>query len=228
MTKDFTVFYDLDGTIVDSAPAHMKFLRDMNKKFDCKLDLPDPHNREDCKRFFDPSTLNNFLKKAGFPSTFLEEIAIHYKNDFKCNKHYHIELFEGTEEMIKNLANKGITQGIITSNFIDKYEKLFQGKEAFKYIYPRIDRIQLDSTFSGKKADYLRFYRGVNQLFPNEIVYVGDIIEDYHEAFEAEIPFIGVSYGFQFEKNEKNNLPFPLVDNISELEKEIVKLKETA
>ncbi|MBD3247346.1 HAD hydrolase-like protein [Candidatus Pacearchaeota archaeon] len=224
MAKEFMVFYDLDGTLVDSIPSHMKFLRDMNKRFNCKLSLPDPHNREACKDFFDTSTLRNFIKKAGFPEEFLEEIAIRYKEDFKMSNHYHMEFFDGVESMIKNLGKKGIGQGILTSNSIDKYNGLFDKKEAFKYLYPIIDRIQLDSTYSGRKSSYLNFHRGNNFLLPGEMVYVGDTINDYHESIEAEVPFIGVTYGFQLDKSQKNHVPFPLVDNIKDLEKKIIEI----
>lgn len=225
MAKDFIVFYDWDGTLIDSLPAHVKFLRDVNKQYKCGLSMPDPHETEKCKKLVNSTSMHGFVTTAGLPKELVPEIMELYVKEFSKNPRYHSELFPGVQGMIKNLADMGIRQGIISANYRQNFEHILKKENLNNFFYPIADRIELDKIHSGKKSEYLKFYRGDNDLFPEEMVYVGDTSHDYKAALDAEIPFIGTSYGWEFSPGQKT--PFPLVDSVKDLERKIIELSKS-
>ncbi len=59
--------------------------------------------------------------------------------------------------------------------------------------------------------EFMKYYHDHK---PEEILYIGDIIEDYESAHACGIPFIGVSYGFQISGPDER---FPVANNVTEL-----------
>jgi phosphoglycolate phosphatase-like HAD superfamily hydrolase len=225
MERDFVVFYDLDGTLLDSLPAHIKFLRDINKRFGCKASIPDPHDTEECKKVINSTSMREFVIAAGLPEKLVPDVMESYTTDFPSSPRYRSDLFLEIPEMVKYLNGKGIKQGILSANYRQNIEKPLKKKDIQNLFYPVADRILLDSMHSGKKSSFLKLYRGMNELSFDELFYVGDTYPDYEAAQEAEVAFIGVSWGWQFSPGD--DTPFPLVDSVQGLEKMIIDMSKS-
>ncbi len=224
MKEKFIVFYDWDGTLIDSLPAHVKFIRDMNKEYKCGASLPDPRDTVECKKLVDTSSMGAFIIRAGLPKELVPTVLDSYVQEFGKNPRYRSRLFPGVSDMIKNLAERGIEQGILSANYRQNFKPILEKEDLLRFIYPIGDRVELDKFHFGEKAQYLKFYKGDNALSPNEIVYVADTTEDYEASLAAEVPFVGVSYGWRFSPGQYT--PFPLADDIPDLENKLIGLSK--
>lgn len=210
------IFYDADGTLFDSLPAHIKFLQDMNIRFKGELSLPDPLDYEASKKIVDSSSMVEFVTKAGFPIELVNSIQKLYTTDFNKNERYSVDFFPGTPKMIRMLSSKKFKQGIISANYIQNILKVLIKERVQHLLHPIVDRIRLDEHYSGSKANYLKFYGDMLELSPKQIVYVGDTTGDLKNAEEAGVNFIAVGYGWEFSPGD--DIGFPIAESPRHLE----------
>ena len=218
MENQIIVLYDWDGTLIDSLPAHIKFLREMNKRFKWGLDLPDPRDKGASKKIVG-SPMKEFLINAGISPDVVPEIVRIYEKEFSDLK-YHSELFPGVPGMIRRFSEMSIPQGILTSNYKKNMDRVLKKEGIYNLIYPVADKRELDRFHDGKKARWLEHHKIMNSFLKKEMIYVGDMKADYEESKKAEVSFIGASHGWGFSPEEKTD--FPLANSIGELEEAIM------
>jgi len=202
------IFFDMDGTSIDSLPVHIDFLKDMSKKFNLNLDLPSKDNG----RRIAASPMSAVFRKAGFPEELIPELNEIYKTSFKEN--YSVKPFRGIKEVWKALKEKGFIIGIVTSNHLGNIKSALgeDTTKLFDLIYTA------DNKDAIGKANQLKDALSKLNLSADQLIYVGDVMKDYNAAKEAGVKFIGVTYGWEIEKNDE----FATVDSVEELKKRLL------
>jgi len=98
-------------------------------------------------------------------------------------------LFEGLEETLRTLRDRGYFLGIVSNcqkGYIEAFMR-FHGLEAY------VDDLECYGQTGKGKGENIRLVVERNRL---DAVYLGDTMGDYTAAAEAGVPFIHAAYGF--------------------------------
>ena len=186
------VLFDVDGTIVDSAPAVMKAFRDALSDYD----LPTPDDQR-LRTYVGPPLWYSF-GDLGYEGELLANLVSGYRARYHA--HYlDPEPFPGVIELLHDLHRAGIPLATATS------------KQA-PMALAQMEHLGLSEVFdviagatpdpASSKATVIREAltrleaRGVDTSHP---VIIGDSIWDVRGAQEAGIPVIGVGWGYATE-----------------------------
>lgn len=185
------VFFDLDGTLLDTAidlgNALNKLLTEYNKPI-----IPLEHSR---------NIVSNgaaALVKAGFKVSeeedgfweLREKLLRYYLQDLAS----HTVPFEGIEELIERLTEKDIKWGIVTNKPWDYAEPLMK---YFQFASEPVTLICPDHV-SNKKPDPEALFLACRQANceTSEALYIGDHLRDIQCGQNAGMPTVAVSYGY--------------------------------
>jgi len=202
-----SVFFDMDGTLLDSLDAHDTFNQGMSDKYSLNLEI--------CSSRPVIFPYTEYLISLGFPKKLIPEISKEYNNNFSKNKACmdQIRLFEGIEGLLDYVFDEFSYSGIVSSNCEKNViASLGEIHEKFDYL---CSWDSVDNKVEG-------IIQGLDEfgLKPDELLYVGDAIGDYEAARDSGVNFVGVSYGWQIIPEHKKD--FPVVDSVEELKKFII------
>jgi phosphoglycolate phosphatase len=189
-----TIIFDLDGTLVDSAPG---ILRSYSAAFDAVKIKP---TKEITKNLVGPPLLATMKDLAGTADAeVVDQLIDAFKVTYDEIGYRETTLFPLVGEMLEVLASNGCslyiatnkrkvpTDQIIASLVLGKY---------FKCIYA------IDS-FNGQpksKSELLRYIVALNQIASEEVTYVGDRNEDGQAAAENSLAFLMAGWGYELER----------------------------
>ncbi len=210
------IFYDFDGTLGDSLPGHIRFLHDMNERFETGLQLPSPEDSEACKKLVG-MPMDVFIRNAGFSEELIPEVIMMYESTFGSNPRYVSSLFPGIPDMIRKLFKDGFFQSVLSSNVRKNIIPALE-KEDINHCFLHVLGLEILKKYhASSKAGCLEEYSKRLRLTSQECIYVGDSDGDSLAAQKAEVVFVGVSYGWQIENGKKYN--FPVASSPSSLER---------
>ena len=221
INKDLTVIFDLDGTLVDTAPD---LLAALNHTLADILDKPIeldqmralvglgsaalirdaldyfkvPYSQEDEDR----------LREA-FIATYVDNVAVHSK------------LFPGLDTLLPRYSQAGARLGICTTKLRAPSVKLLDALGVLDHFPTVVGR----DTFDYNKPDPRTLLSTIEQAGgdPARTVYLGDSITDVKTAKAANIPCILVSFGYTAMPVETLGGDI-IIDHFDELDEAIDKL----
>jgi phosphoglycolate phosphatase len=200
MEQKFTVLFDLDGTLVDTAP-----------------DLIRAHNHV-MKKFGYPTKSINELKNAvgkgakaimakgngkweWFDEKIKNEMTDEFLSFYKKNILHESTLLNGVKEFLKWCKNQNISMAVCTNKTehlaIDLLKKI--------EIYDFFEYVSGHNTFEYCKPDPRHLLRTIEMLNgdKNKSIMIGDSETDANAAKEAEIPMILLKYGYTEKRSEE-------------------------
>ena len=200
MEQKLTVLFDLDGTLVDTAP-----------------DLIRAHNHV-MKKFGYPTKSINELKNAvgkgakaimakgngkweWFDEKIKNEMTDEFLSFYKKNILHESTLINGVKEFLKWCKNQNISMAVCTNKTehlaIDLLKKI--------EIYDFFEYVSGHNTFEYCKPDPRHLLKTIEILNgdKDKSIMIGDSETDANAAKEAEIPMILLKYGYTEKRSEE-------------------------
>lgn len=188
MKKDF-LFFDLDGTLTDSAPGIFNSARYSLSHFGMTI------SDENLKKFVGPPLMESYQNLCGMDEETAKEAVFHYREYFKVKGMFENSVYDGVREMLEQLRKEGKTLAVATSK-PEPYAKQildhFGLTEYFTYI--------AGATFDHDKmtkADVLRnAVKGTGAQDLDRCLMIGDRKHDVEGGNTVGMETLGVLYGY--------------------------------
>ncbi|NOZ43719.1 MAG: HAD-IA family hydrolase [bacterium] len=194
--KKKAIIFDFDGTIANSIPIFLKAVNQLASHYNYKpIDNINPFRKYSIREF-----LHNILKLSRIQIPFyIFQIKKILKKDFR-----HAKIFDGIPETI-NILKAHYHLAIISGNnqqlihqFLKKYDI-----DIFRPIYGSVRQ---------HKQKEIKHFLNKYHYKKNDIVYIGDGINDITACHKAQIPIISVARGFHHPKRLASLKPDFLID----------------
>lgn len=182
------VIFDMDGVLVDSLPAHLRYCERIAKDFGLDVEVPSPEEFKEriVRSGVRISPMYHFFRALKFPEAEARRADERYRKEFRR------ELFDGVPRMLEVLAGAGgLALGIVTSNVRNVVERaLGEHLKLFRCVFAD------DDPEGRAKPDALRAAVEAFEGDPESVLFVGDQPSDVNAAREAGVRFLGVTYGW--------------------------------
>ncbi|WP_298022559.1 HAD family hydrolase [uncultured Dysosmobacter sp.] len=188
------VFFDLDGTLLDTSEGITRATDYVIEKF-C---LP-PLTGEEQKSFIGPPIQDSFQRHYALSEAQAWELATAWRNVYKDLYLFEAMPYEGIYEALRLIRESGIKIGVATNKREDYSKRLLEHFN-FTQLFDCIAGTDLKGEL--KKANVIRICMStVGVLESGRCLMVGDTANDLEAAQKAGVCFLGVTYGFGFRKN---------------------------
>ena len=190
MPKYKYIFFDLDGTLTDSAPGITNSVVYALDKFGIK-----ENDINKLKRFVGPPLVDAFMEFYGFSEEDAKKAVEYYRERFKDIGIFENSVYDGIKELLSDLKNEGYTLVIATSK-----PEVFANRIAEHFDFAKYFDSIRGATFDGKlntKVQIIEYaIATLNINNRQEIVMIGDRHHDAEGAKATGVDFIGVLYGY--------------------------------
>jgi phosphoglycolate phosphatase len=218
MTQIYTILFDLDGTIVNTAPDLMAAHNHVMKKFG--------HSEKklaDIKQLAGKGAwvmMQRSFKEEIKDESIKKEMTKEFINFYAKNIDRNSKPLKGVIEFLNWAKNKNISMGVCTN----KQERLAVDLLKKLDIYKYFEYVAGCDTFSFNKPDP-RHLTGVVEIIGGDLkktIMVGDSEVDANSAYNANLPFVLVKDGYT-EKSEKEIKHDELINDFVNFKKIIEK-----
>ena len=207
-----TVFFDLDGTITDSAPGITNSIIYARKKWGLE-----PGKNEDYLKFIGPPMPQSYVDFWGFSPEDAARFLVDYREYFADKGLFENAVYPGMIDLFRALKAAGKTLYIATTKptgFSERIAERFGFAEYFDMISGS------DMKDTNTKYAVIEAARRAYDVDMSSAVMVGDRAHDVEGAHEHGIPCIGVTWGF----GEPGELQASGADYIADTAAELQKL----
>lgn len=201
------IIFDFDGTIADTSEgildSHRYTLAAMGSSIPSKNIL---------RSIIGGALLETYKKRFGLTENQARRAVNIYRERYAEIGIHKACLYPGVKEMISELKSQGYKIGVATL----KAERFATCMLDEMGIIDYFDVIcGMDDSDEHTKASLVRKCCASSGVDEHETVLVGDSDSDINGSIEAQVDFIGVTYGFGFKPNF--NYDFCTVDHVQEL-----------
>lgn len=186
--------FDLDGTLTDTLES---LTYSVNKTLG-EMDLP-PITAKECESFVGNGArvlMECSLRAAGEENMDrLEEAMERYGRIFDANCTYHVTPYEGVEEMLRGLKEKGIRLGVLSNKPHRQTVKVVReifGEDVFDFAQGQQEQVPRKPDPVGVLCLLEKM-----QAAREECLYVGDSEVDIQTGRNAGVRTISVTWGFR-------------------------------
>ncbi len=189
MKKDI-IFFDLDGTIVDSAPGILESVKYALAHFGIK-----EQDEEKLNLFIGPPLFDAFSSLYNMNKEDADFAVSKYRENYNNNKAIEkFFVYDGVEEMLKALKNAGYTICLATAKPL-KFAKIILEKAGLFHYFDVINGASFDESKRTKTAVIADTIE-TNSFEKSRILMVGDRENDVTGARNNGIDVLGVLYGY--------------------------------
>jgi phosphoglycolate phosphatase len=216
LRKPELVLFDLDGTLVDTAP-------DLAWSIDFTLQQLDlPACGEEKVRGWIGSGIEGVLKRAlsndinGQPDTDLFNAALSiFMESYFDNICVHSRIYPGVHEAIDYLQSGNFKIGCVTNKGGRFTEKLLREIG----LYDKFGIVVSGDTLAVKKPDPEPLLHAANfySIRPGEVLMVGDSVTDINAARAAGIQILCVPYGYNMGRDINELKPDAVLESLADL-----------
>lgn len=193
------IFFDLDGTITDSAEGILNAFEYALSHYNIKIE-----DRKDLRKILGPPLHYSFMNFFGFKEDQKDEVISIYREYFSTKGIFENSVYDGIEDVIKALKDAGKTLVIATSKPAYYTEIILKHFNLDKY-FTFVSGAEMDGS-RAKKEDIIK-YALDNMKITNldDVVMIGDREHDIKGANINGLQSIGVLYGYGNEKEFTDN-----------------------
>ena len=190
MNKYKYVFWDLDGTISDSAPGIVNSVSYALEQMGTELP-----SRETLRKFIGPPLAESFAEYIGYSPEQIEVAVKHFRGFYAKKGIDENEMYPGIEEFIIKLRDAGFISVLATSKPEPFARIILQRYGIDKYFF-YIAGSTIDETRT-KKDEVIAYALESCQITDkSQVVMVGDRMHDVIGAKKNGLDCIGVLYGY--------------------------------
>ena len=190
-----TILFDLDGTLTDPGEGITNSVAYALKKYDIEVS-----DRRELYKFIGPPLKDSFMKYYGFSEAKAEEAIAYYREYFRDIGIFENEVYEGVEDMLKELYADGKRIILATSKPEEFAIRILEHFELKKY-FSIVAGASMDSSRS-QKSDVIAYAVSLCDNFDKDTsIMIGDREHDIIGAKANGLKSIGVLYGYG-DKNE--------------------------
>tara|TARA_Y100000746_G_C15446253_1_gene425124 strand:- start:1067 stop:1729 length:663 start_codon:yes stop_codon:yes gene_type:complete len=210
--KTKLVLFDLDGTLIDTAPDFLISLNNVlsnHSRENVTMEKIRPHISEGS------SKLIKLFFEINEEHMSFEQYKNEFLNEYSSNLTKSSRLFDGMETIIEYLNDNGIMFGVVTNKYHEYAEPIINS-------FPELQTIKIlvcPDHVSISKPDPEGILLACSKLkvSPKDAVYLGDHINDLKAGLAAGTDVIGCLYGYSLEEVDINNLKCKSVNSVSEI-----------
>lgn len=215
--KYLAVLFDLDGTLTDPGEGITNSVAYALNYYGIKVE-----NKKDLECFVGPPLFACFEKYYGFSRQKAEAAVEKYREYFSVKGIFENEIFEDTENLLKDLKEQGIKVILATSKpeiYAEKILKHFNIDRYFDCV--------TGSLLSGERIDKAEVIKEAlkraGDLDAKDCIMVGDKSHDIIGAKKNGMKAVGVLFGYGSLEELQSAQPDYIVENFSELKKVLLK-----
>ncbi len=206
------VLFDLDGTLIDTAPDFLSSLNTVLTRYKKKN-----VSASEIRTYI--SEGSSKLIKYAFNIDETDKDFKRYKNEFlleyKSNLTAQSDLFDGIERLISYLSQNEIMYGIVTNKFFEYADPIVRS-------FPQLNDLKIlicPDHVAISKPDPEGILLACNKLNvrTDETVYLGDHENDLRAGISAGAKVIGCLYGYSLSKGSIDKYDCVYVNNANEI-----------
>jgi len=184
------LFFDLDGTLTDSAEGILNSIEYALGKFGVEVT-----DKRELNRFLGPPLVEAFMEFYGFSEEKAKQTVVYYRERFREIGIFENRVYDGIPQLLEELKRKGYILVMATSKpeeYAKRIADHFDLTHYFTYI--------AGATFDGKigtKQEVIEY--AINKLNienKRDILMIGDRHHDAKGAAAVGIDCLGVLYGY--------------------------------
>lgn len=213
--KQKVILFDLDGTITDPKIGITKSFQYALQHFGIQVD-----NLDALEPVIGPPLKKSFSEFYHLSEEQIESAIEKYRERFSTVGLYENEIYDGMENLLKELSEVGYILEIASSKptvFVEKICEHFKIKQYFTHIVGSF----LDGR-RGEKEEVVEEAIRLSKATPDHIIMVGDRIYDVIGAHKKGIAVIGVSYGYGGRQELEEAGADVIVDTVAQLREELL------
>lgn len=184
------VFFDFDGTLMDTSPGVTCCMRETLGQ----LGMPD-EDENVIKKFIGPPAGEFFVTTYGFSRVEAQWASQVFRKNFEKGPFLMAEPYAGMEELLRELKGMGYLLAVATNKHMNQTVKMLRHFGFDRYF----DAVSgADDNFRFSKADVICRALDMLEIQPEQALLVGDSRYDAEGAAQAGVAFLGLTYGFGF------------------------------
>ena len=185
-----TILFDIDGTLLDTAPGVMEAARFAIGEMGFAA-LPD----EVLRRFVGPPPVESYQKFCGATEEQAHRAAVFHRQYGREKGLYASRPYPGMARLLEELEESGARLGVATLKAQDVAERILE-YHGFKARFGAIVGVDATETRTKRRTIELALEQLGSRA--SEAVLIGDIEYDREGASQAGVAFLGVDWGYGF------------------------------
>ena len=185
-----TVFFDLDGTLLDSGEGVRNSVEYALKKFDIEVE-----DKNSLSCFIGPPLTVSFKTFYGFDDEKADRGVAYYREYYKDKGIFEGYVYDGIEECLKRLKAAGKRVMVATSK-PEEYAKRVLEKFGIAKYFDFIAGATMDEKTRATKIQIMQYAFDSCHVSPSDVIMVGDRCFDIEGAKRFGMECIAVLYGY--------------------------------
>ena len=217
MTKYDYIFWDFDGTIMNTYPGVSESV-----KYALRFYGIEETDEKNLRSMIGPPFRESFPGIYGFDQETTEEVIKRYRSYYRKGAMFHGDLYPGVQEAAAAFRKAGLRQAVTTSKAQEMCENILEHK-GWTVMFDDVFGATLDGRISTKIQVLNEAIRILGNPDRSRIVLIGDTKYDADGAREAGIDCIGVTYGFGTAEDLLGHGACAVFDTLGEVKEFILK-----
>ena len=189
MAKYNTVFFDLDGTVIDSGEGVSNSVLYALKKFGIN------ETKEKALKFIGPPLAHSFKEFYGFDDEKATLGIKIYREYYRERGIFECYVYEGIESLLKGLKANGYKVVLCTSKPEEYAHKILNHFDIMKY-FDFACGATMDEKTRATKDEVMKYAFETSGAKKESTIMVGDRMFDINSANKFGIDSIGVTFGY--------------------------------
>lgn len=183
------IFFDLDGTLTDSAEGITNSVHYALSKFEIDAD------KSELYRFIGPPLKDSFMKYYDIPKDDCDLAVSYYREYYSTSGIFENRVYDGIEKLLSDLKSCGKKIILATSKPLEFSVKILKHFGLYDY-FDFIAAATMDGSICRKDQVIKHALDSLDISDTSQVLMVGDRKFDILGAKEFDIKSVGVLYGF--------------------------------